>query len=100
MITLNFSPVRADTKTTANLTGTVLTVNGQDFDLSLIEDGASGTHEVLQEFSRTGDDYELTLVLTHGANAPYETRFPEQQIINDSWVLEYDFGGVKNDVAE
>lgn len=90
MIKLNFSPVRADEKTSASLDGTALTVNGTDFDLSEIPDGATVNHPVIQNATRNGNDYELTLTLTHGANAPHETRFPEPvEITTETWELDY-----------
>jgi len=101
MITLNFSPTRLDIKTEAALNGTVLTVNGRDFDLSEIPDGSSGSHETLLEFSRDGENYDTTIGLAHGANAPHETRFPKPVTISDGWELEYVYDEVaENDLAE
>jgi len=87
MIKLNFSPVRADEKTQASIDGTVLTVNGEAFDLSDIPDGATVNHPVIQNATRNGDDYELTITLTHGANAPHGTRFPEPVEVYCDWEL-------------
>ena len=90
MIKINFSPVRADEKTTASLDGLVLTVNGKSFLLSYIADGSTVEHPVIQNSSRDGDDYELTLTLSHGPNAPHETRFPESvEITGEAWELDY-----------
>lgn len=90
MIKINFSPVRADEKTGASLNGDVLTVNGKAFDLSLIPEGATARHPVIQNATRNGDDVELTLTLTHGPNAPEATRFPEPvEITGGSWELDY-----------
>lgn len=90
MIKLNFSPVRADEKTQASLDSAVLTVNGEAFDLSDIPDGATVNHPVIQNATRNGDDYELTLTLTHGANAPHETRFPVPvEVTTETWELDY-----------
>jgi len=58
-----------------------LTVNGLPYDLSLIPDGATVEHPVVQNCTRTGNDYELTLTLPHGAKAPEATRFPVPVII-------------------
>ena len=100
MIKINFSPVRADVKTEASLSGLILTVNGEAFDLSLIEDGATIQHPVIQNCTRTGDHYELALTLTHGNPAPHETRFPEPQTVADGWVLDYVFEEVATNVVD
>lgn len=91
MIKLNFSLVRADEKTTLSLDGLVLTVNGEVTDLATLPDGATANTDQILTCTRTGDDYELTVMLTHGATAPHETRFPESIEIQDGFVLEYDY---------
>lgn len=91
MIKINLIPVRMETKTEASLSGFVLTINGEDFDLSLIEDGATIKHGVIRSCARAGNDYELAMVLSFGYPAPEETRFPEPQIAADGWVLDYVF---------
>ena len=104
MIKINFSPVRLDEQTKAALSGLVLTVNGEAFDLSEIPDGATVEHEVIKSCTRTGDDFELTLTLNHGARAPHETRFPESvEITTSEWELDYSFdevAEVANDLVE
>lgn len=87
MLTINLSPVRTDTPTTASLSGTILTVNGADYDLSLIPDGSTVEHPVIQQCTRTGKDYVLTLILTHGANAPEATRFPQPIVVTADGVI-------------
>lgn len=78
MLKINLSPVRSDEpQSTVSYTAPILTVDGVDYNLSELPDGATAQHPVLGTVKRTGDDYEVTLKLTHGANAPYETRFPE-----------------------
>ena len=62
-------------------------VNGESFDLAEIPDGATVQHPVIQNCTRNGDDYELTITLTHGANAPHETRFPQPVEIYCDWEL-------------
>ena len=91
MIKLNFSPVRADEKTTLSLDGLVLTVNDETTDLATLPDGATANTDQILTCTRTGGDYELTVTLTHGATAPHETRFPESIEIQDRFVLEYDY---------
>lgn len=75
-LTLNLSPVRSDQETTAVLAGTVLTVNGANYDLSELPDSATAQHPVLGTVKRNGNEYECTIRLGHGPNAPHETRFP------------------------
>lgn len=82
-LTLNLSPVRSDEETVASLTGTVLTLNGDDYDLSELPDGAVANHPALGKVTRNGDDYECTIRLGHGANAPESTRFPEPIVLVD-----------------
>jgi len=82
MLTIKFSPIRSDVgQLTASLAGKVLTVDGIAYDLNLVPDGASVEHDVLKELTRTGDDFELTLTLPHGAKAPEETRFPQPVMV-------------------
>lgn len=82
-LTLNLSPVRSDEETTASLAGTVLNVNGTDYDLSELPDGATAQHPVLGKVTRQGQSYECTIVLGHGPNAPYETRFPAPIVLEN-----------------
>lgn len=64
-LTLNLSPVRSDKETTAALAGTVLTVNGTDYDLSELPDGATAQHPELGTVTRNGSEYECTIRLGH-----------------------------------
>ncbi|TAN80882.1 MAG: hypothetical protein EYR95_18985 [Phormidium sp. SL48-SHIP] len=78
MLKLHLSPVSSDeSQPTVNWTAPILTVDGIPYDLSELPDGATAQHPVLGQVSRTGSDYEATLKLTHGPNAPEATRFPE-----------------------
>lgn len=76
-IKIKLSPVRSDGETKVSVTGTVLTLNGVEYDLSELPDGATAWHPVLGTVARNGDSYECTVILGHGPNAPHETRFPE-----------------------
>jgi hypothetical protein len=78
MLTINFSPVRSDElQPEVFYVAPVLTVDNVDYDLSELPDGATAQHPVIGTVERSGNDYELTLVITHGSNAPEATRFPE-----------------------
>ncbi|WP_144982904.1 hypothetical protein [Halomonas sp. C22] len=54
----------------------MLTINGTDYDLSELPDGATAQHPELGTVARNGSEYECTIRLGHGPNAPHETRFP------------------------
>ncbi|WP_433925045.1 hypothetical protein ACN06F_09080 [Vreelandella sp. 21] len=82
-LALNLSPVRADEETTASVSGTVLTVNGTDYDLSELPDGATAQHPDLGTVKRNGDEYECSIRLGHGPNASHETRFPEAIVLEN-----------------
>ncbi len=89
MIKINLSPVRSETETQASWATPVLTVNNEPYDLSALEDGATHSgHPVLGEVSRTGDDYECTLMLSHGKKAPEATRFPAPLTVTQNGVIE------------
>lgn len=97
MLSINLSPVRSDENPlTANLAGTVLTVNEIEYDLALIPDGATvEDHLVLQNVTRMGDNYQLTLVLPHGKNAPKETRFPQPIKVNSNGPIKFPIYNIK-----
>lgn len=77
MLKINLSPVRSDeAQSEVSYAAPILTVDGVDYDLSELPDGATAQHPVLGTVERTGSDYEVTLKLTHGANASEATRFP------------------------
>ena len=78
---INLVPVSATKETTASLTGSVLTVTGTDYDLSEMPDGATAQHPELGKVTRVGDEYECTIQLGHGPNAPEETRFPQPIVL-------------------
>lgn len=95
MIKINLSPVRAESKTALSVSGCIVTLNGKPFDLSLLEDGATAEHEKLGKVKRTGEDYELTVALHHGKDAPDSTRFPVPLEVTGEYIHNYNFGGGK-----
>lgn len=100
-LTLNLSPVRSDEETTVSINGTVLIVNGTDFDLSELPDGAIAQHSELGTVKRHGDEYECTIRLAHGPNAPKATRFPQPIVLeNHSGPVELPLYDVVPDVEE
>lgn len=77
MLTINLSPVRShEPQPEVSYAAPVLTVDGIEYDLSDLPDGATAKHPVLGSVQRTGEVYEVTLRLPHGPNAPEATRFP------------------------
>lgn len=80
MLKLNLSPSEDAQRVgpvTASWLAPVLTVDAIDYDLSLLEDGATAEHPVLGTVTRTGDDYECTITLRYVYGAPDGTLFPE-----------------------
>ena len=91
MIKINFDPIFSDENITLSINNDVLTYNSIDYDLSLLEDGATAKHPMLGNVMRSGSDYELTLLLSHGFDAPEAHRFPAPIAVTDSeWVFDYD----------
>lgn len=80
---LNLDPVGDAPETIASIAGTVLTVNGTDYDLTKLPDGATASHPVLGTVKRSGSEYECTIRLGHGPNAPHETRFPAPIVLEN-----------------
>lgn len=87
---INLSPIRADWEPlVVSKSGEVLTVNGEDYDFSVIPEGATLPGGCIESKYFTGDihrdngEIELTLVLPHGPNPPAEVAFP-QQIATDT----------------
>lgn len=80
---LNLLPVRSDEQTTASVSGTVLTVNGINYDVAELPDGAAAQHPDLGKVTRRGDEYECSIRMGHGPNAPDETRFPEPIVLEN-----------------
>ena len=80
---LELYPIRADEPLLASITGDVLTLNGEALDFGPLPIGATLPRAAITSDWIAGDvsrdaSGELTvpLLLPHGANPPYETRFP------------------------
>lgn len=105
MIKINFSQIYTFdcSKTEVGVEGTVLTYNGGQFDLSEIPDGATVNHSVIQNCTRTGDNYELTLTVHFTGELPDNYGKMETVEVTDKWQLEYEHTkgklGVPNDLA-
>lgn len=79
---IKLSPVRMNAELSAEVQGDIIILNGESLDLSPLPDGgvlpaaAILNLWVLGDVERIDGDIHLTLILPHGPNAPYETRFP------------------------
>lgn len=82
-LTLILSPVGDLPETSVSVLGSVLTVNGKAYDLSELPDGATAEHPELRKVKRNGNNYECTVRLGLGPNAPYETRFPKPIVLEN-----------------
>lgn len=94
MLKLNLSPVRSDeSQPIVSVAGDILTINGEDFDFSVIPDGATLPADGIESdwivggVSRVDGEIELTVKLPHGANAPESTRFPAPIINPDDGAI-------------
>ena len=80
---ITLSPTRSDKTLTASRDGDTLTLNGEEFDFSPLEEGealpadAIDSEWITGDVTRTDGVLHITLRLPHGANAPEEARFPE-----------------------
>ena len=80
---ITLSPTRRDETLTASRDGDTLTLNGEAFDFSPLEEGETLPADAIDspwiagDVTRTDGVLHITLRLPHGANAPEETRFPE-----------------------
>lgn len=75
-------PMRCDDRLELGRNGDTLAINGEVFDFSPLPEGATLPVEAIESdwfagpVERTGGELRLTLILSHGANAPQETLFP------------------------
>lgn len=80
---INLSPVRSDeSQPSVTKSGDIITVNGEAFDFSDVTEGATLPADaivsdwIVGDVTRLNGTLELTIKITHGANAPEATRFP------------------------
>lgn len=77
---IKFSPQRRDDKLVMSKAGDVLIINGDEYDFSVIPDGAT-LLEVPGDFvcgsvKRVNGEIEITVLLPHGPNPPPSVAFP------------------------
>jgi len=84
---ISLSPQRRDDTLVVSKAGDVLTINGVEFDFSVVPDGATLPAPAVNcpfiggPVERVGGDLQLTLILPLAADASEAARFP-QPIIN------------------
>jgi hypothetical protein len=80
---IKFSPIRRDDVLEVYKNGDKLTINGQEFDFTQLPEGATLPNDaidcewIVSDVSRINGKLELTILLPHEKDAPYEKRFPE-----------------------
>ena len=96
MITINLDPMddaQFKGPVTLSFTGTVMTLDGTDYDLSEMPDGADVAHPEFSA-SRNGDEYTVKIRLRYINGAPHHTRFPEPiEVTEDGPVELPPYGG-------
>jgi len=90
---ITLTPQRSDAPQPILLvTGDTLTINGEAFDFSQVNDGdtlpadAVGSDFVVGDVTRTAGVLTVPILLPHGARAPNETRFPVDITAGDGLV--------------
>lgn len=80
---VKFSPVRRDETIAVSLAGDVLTINGQPFDFTQLQEGATLPAEAIDSehfagpVERIDGELHLTLLLPHGPNPSPAVAFPQ-----------------------
>jgi hypothetical protein len=79
---ITFLPIRMDAELALSRRGDSLTVNGEVFDFSPLEEGAILPADAISSdwfvgpVERRDGELHLTLLLPHGQDAPADARFP------------------------
>ncbi|MCG7630536.1 hypothetical protein MHM88_22270 [Epibacterium sp. MM17-32] len=80
---LSFHPMRQDQALSVSRQGDSLTINGETFDFTPLQEGdvlpraAVACDWLASDVTRAGGEIRLTLILPHGPEAPEATRFPQ-----------------------
>lgn len=78
---ISFTPIRMDSVLVAELSAETLTLNGDAYDFSHVEEGQPvEDHDcpwVIGPVSRVNGELEVTLLLPHGGHPPHDTVFPQ-----------------------
>ena len=93
-----FTPQRRNESLHISVSGETVTMNGIDFDLSVIPEGATLPSGAIDgefffgDVSRINGELEVGILLPHGANPAKEIAFPEPAIVNDGLVVDTNNG--------
>lgn len=91
---ITLSPQRRDDSLNVSKSGDTLTINGVDYDFSVIPDGATLPASAVDcafftgEIQRVDGDLRLSLVLPHGTNPSQAAAFPAPLINPADGVLD------------
>jgi len=91
---ISFSPQRRDDTLTISRAGDVLTINGDQTDLSAIPDGATlpagaiDSDWIAGPVERIDGVLRLTLLLPHGSNPSPAVAFPESITVTSDGIIE------------
>lgn len=83
---IKFSPVRSDDVLEVIKRGEVLVVNGEEFNFSPLQDGATlladavSSNFITQSVERIDGQLQITLILPHSATAGMYSRFPTPSV--------------------
>lgn len=104
---INLSPQRRDDDLPeVSLTGTVLSINGEELDLADIPDGATYPNASELNDWLTGSiehkdgDFEITILLPHGPNPEQYQAFPEPMIVTEDGPISLPSNTVVTDTSE
>lgn len=79
---IKLSPARMDEHMLASVSNDTIIINDISFDFSQLDEGESlpadaiSSKWICSDVHRIDGEIYLTLLLSHGINAPHETRFP------------------------
>lgn len=92
---ITLSPQRRDDTLEVIKAGDTLTINGVDYDFSVVPEGANLPKDAVDcewlasDVERIDGVLHLTLILPHGAEASYSARFPTPLLDPADGVLEF-----------
>lgn len=84
---LILQPQRRDDDLSLSVAGDVLTVNGEEYDFSVIPNGGTlpsdaTASDMIGPVDRIAGEIRAVMVLPHGANPPPEVAFPEAIVVS------------------
>lgn len=100
---ITLTPLRSDDVLTLWRKGDILTINGEDMDLTRLPEGATLPREavacswLVSDIERSAGVLRLTLVFPHSVDAPLEARFPAPLILTEDGPVALPQQEVKNE---